>query len=824
MTALRARLRPDPAAPAIGQPLARVEDERFLTGSGEFVDDLTRPDLLHAVIVRSAHAAGRLRSIDTSAARAMPGVLAIHTWADIAPLAKTIPVRLAPLPGFERFLQAPLARDCVRYVGEPVAVVIADSRARAEDAAEQVRVDIDATPAVASIADAMRGDARVHPDEDGNIASRYVVSRGDAAAAFARAAYRRRETFRCHRQAASPLETRGLLAEPDPTGGRLRIWGATKVTFFNRRWLAGALDMPEHLIELLEVDVGGSFGVRGELYPEDFLVPFAALRLGRPVKWIEDRREHLVATNHSREIECELEIACSREGEVLGLRGRVLGDLGAYVRTNGGVVPAKAAQFLPGPYRIAHCEFEVLAVLSNRTPVGTYRGPGRYEANFFRERLLDLAAADLGIDPVELRRRNLIGPREMPWDCGVLCPYEPATQYDTGDYPMALERALAAVGAGPTLPAPRRDAQGRLRAAGVACFVESSGAGPSERARLRVLGDGRVEIGSGCSTMGQGHETVLAQIASDALDLPVDRFVVRHGSTTLVEHGYGTYHSRAVVVGGSAVHVAARRLAAGCIALVAQREGLEPSMVLCREGRLLHRDTGACLASFASLAALAAEGDARAAEAIEVEDGFEVRKRTYTYGTHLAEVAVDPETGTVEVLRHLAVEDIGRAVNPLLVHGQAIGAAVQGLSAAFLDELVYDEAAQLLTGTLADYPMATADCFPCVEAITLEEHRSELNPLGVKGAGEGGIVATAAAVANAVAAALAPLGVTITELPLSPQRLADALRAARPSRPPGAPSASDSSRPSGPSAPAGVSGAPGAPLPRPFEGSRPPSP
>jgi carbon-monoxide dehydrogenase large subunit len=780
----RAQARPDPTRPAIGQPLARVEDERFLTGAARFVDDWVLPDLLHAVVVRSPHASGRLRSLETSQARAMPGVVAVYAWADIAACARTIPVRLAPLPGFDRFLQAPLAQDCVRYVGEPVAMVVATSRALAEDAAERVEVDIDPGPVVASLADALAARASVHEAGTDNVASRYTVSRGDPASAFAAAAYRRRETFRCHRQTALPLETRGLVARHDPVAGRLQVWGASKVTFFNRRWLAAALDMPESSVELIELDVGGSFGVRGELYPEDFLVPFAARQLGRPVKWIEDRREHLIATNHSREIECELEIACTAQGEVLGLRGRVLGDLGAYVRTNGGVVPAKAAQFLPGPYRIPNCEFEVVALLTHRTPVGTYRGPGRYEANFFRERLLDLAARDLGIDPVELRRRNLIGPDEMPFDCGVLCPYEPATQYDTGDYPMALERALDAVGGGRALPAPGRDERGRLTAFGVACFVESSGAGPAENARLRVLPDGRIEVGTGCSTMGQGHETVLAQIASDAMGLPVDRFVVHHGSTTLVEHGYGTYHSRAVVVGGSAVDLAARKLVARCAALLAQRSGLEPSMVDCREGRFMHRTGGAVLGTFAQLGAEAAAGDAEAIAATQVEDRFEVRKRTYTYGTHVAEVAVDPETAEVEVLRHLAVEDIGRAVNPLLVHGQAIGAAVQGLSAAFLDELVYDAAGQLLTGTLADYRVATADGFPRVEAITLEEHRSPHNPLGVKGAGEGGIVATAAAVANAVATALAPLGVTLTELPLSPERLARALRAARASPPP----------------------------------------
>jgi aerobic carbon-monoxide dehydrogenase large subunit len=442
-----------PAPPAlIGQPLPRVEDARFLTGRGVFIDDFRRPGQLHAAVLRSPHAHARVRAIDARAARALPGVAAVFTWDDIAAGARAgegplpIPIRLGPLPGFEHFLQYALASDRVRYVGEPVALVVADSRQRAEDALELIDVDYATEPAITDMHAAEHGAVHLHPLRATNIAARYTVERGDVTEAFERAPYRREERFRCQRQTALPMETRGLLAEFDRRTQGLSIWGAAKVAFFNRRWLASALALPEAAIEMIELDVGGSFGVRGELYPEDFLVPFAAMALDRPVKWIEDRREHLTATNHSREIECTLEIACERDGRILGLRGRVLGDLGAYVRTNGGVVPAKAAQFLPGPYRIPHCRFEVLALLTNKTPVGTYRGPGRYEANFFRERLIDLAAADLGLDPAAMRRTNLITAGEMPFACGQLCPYEPATEFDGGDYPMAFERALEEIG------------------------------------------------------------------------------------------------------------------------------------------------------------------------------------------------------------------------------------------------------------------------------------------------------------------------------------------------------------------------------------------
>jgi len=772
--------------PQVGRALARTEDARFLTGSAMFVDDLKRPGQLHAVVVRSPHASARIVRIDAARARAMPGVVAVYTWADIAAIARPIPIRLAPLEGFERYLQYPLARDRVRHVGEPVALIVADDRYIAEDALDAVDVEYDTEAAVTDLQQAEAGTALVHPETGSNIAARYTVSRGDPAAGFARAPYRRKETFRCHRQAALPMETRGLLAEFDAGLRVLRIWGAAKVTFFNRRWLASVFSMDESAIELLELDVGGSFGVRGELYPEDFLVPFAALSLSRPVKWIEDRREHLLATNHSREIECTLEIACEADGRFIGLRGRVLGDLGAYVRTNGGVVPAKAAQFLPGPYRMPDCEFEVLALLSNKTPVGTYRGPGRYEANFFRERLIDLAASDLGLDPATIRRINLIGPAEMPFPNGQLCPYEPAIEFDTGDYPMAFERALAETGYPDLLRAGGVAPDGRLLGVGLACFVESSGAGPSETGRIRARADGGVDLFTACSASGQGHETVMAQIVADVLDLPVDAFTLHHGSTTLVDFGYGTYHSRAVVVGGSALHLAGEKMLAQARAWCAQRHAIEPSMIDYRAGRFLRRPDGAGGApvplqpgTLGEIAALADAGDAGAAAAIEASALFEVKKRTYTYGTHVAYVAVDPETAEVELLRFLAIEDIGRAVNPLLVHGQAIGAAVQGIGATFLDELVYDDTGQLVTGTLADYLVATATSFPNVEVITLEAHRSKLNPLGVKGAGEGGIVATAAALGNAVACALAGLGVKITELPLSPERLSRAMREAR---------------------------------------------
>jgi carbon-monoxide dehydrogenase large subunit len=747
----------------LGESIPRLEDARFLSGSACFVDDLQFPGMLHAVVVRSAQAHALIKGIGAEAVRKMPGVHAVFTFADIAKHDAVIPLRLGPLPGFERYLQRPLARERVRFVGEPVALVVAADRYVAEDAAEALEIEYQPLAPVVRAQAGMKDESLVHPEVGTNIGTHYTVAIGNVAEAFARAKHRRKASFHCHRHSAVPMETRGLVVVPQ--GNALELWGATKVNFQNRRALSQMLGVPVDKIAMIETDVGGSFGVRGEFYPEDFLIPFAARELGRPVKWIEDRREHLIAANHSREIDCELELALDAQGRLLGLRAKLVADMGAYVRTNGSVVPAKTAQFLPGPYRIANFECEVIGVMTNKTPVGTYRAPGRYEANFFRERLFDLACAEFGFDPAEFRRRNLIAPHEMPYGIGKLVPYEPPSEYDGGDYPALFDRALEEFGYRDLVEGAHAD--GRLHGVGMACFVESSGAGPAETARVVLKGAARFEVYVGSSSSGQGHETSMAQILAGELGVPLAGIRVFHGSTSFVPNGFGTYHSRAIVMGGSAILLAARKLAGQLVARAAAQHGLPAAQLELRDGNVYAKGASRALLDL----------DACAGE--EAMATFEQAKRTYTYGTHLAHVAVDPETARVEVLRYLSVEDIGRAVNPLIVHGQAIGAAVQGLGATFLDEFKYGDDGQLLTGTLADYLLPLATDFPSVEALTLENSPSKLNPLGVKGAGEGGIVAVGGAVANAVARALAPLGVEITDLPLSPDNLSAAIRKAR---------------------------------------------
>ncbi len=544
---------------------------------------------------------------------------------------------------------------------------------------------------------------------------------------------------------------------------KLTVFGATKVLFFNRRILAPMLGVAEDAIDMIEVDVGGGFGVRGEFYPEDFLIPFAARVVGRPVKWIEDRREHLVATNHSREVECELEIACQRDGTILGMRGHVRADMGAYIRTNGGVVPAKAAQFLPGPYRIRDVAVTVEAFVTSKTPVGTLRAPGRFEANFFRERLLDMVARDLALDPAEFRRKNLIREPELPFSTGKLVPYEPATDFDTGDYHATFERALTEIGW-----TEKRSLQGLLidgRYHGLAAvpFVESGGSG-KENASAAIEADGSVTVRAGSSVLGQGLETTLAQVAADVLRLPFERIRLLHGSTTYLREGFGTFASRSMVVGGSAVMDACNNLVAAVRVAATERFGFPNEEIAVADGFVTAGDKRASLADFAGLSA---------------DGSFSTTTRTYSYGAHACHVAVDPRTGHVALLDYVAIEDVGVAINPHIVHGQAIGALVQGLGGVFLDQIRYDEDAQMLNASLADYLVPLASDFCNVRAITLELRRSKTNPLGAKGAGEGGMVAVAATTANAVAAALAPLGVEVRELPLSPaQSLAARQRSA----------------------------------------------
>ena len=750
----------------VGSPVERREDLRFVRGRGQYVDDLGPDGLLHAVILRSSIAHGRIRSIDAAAAFKMEGVHAVITARDMPGGPPKIAMRLQPLPEFKPFEQSVIADTKVRYVGEPVAVVLAESVALGEDALERIVVDIEALPAVDSCETSAQGDRLLFPEQGANCAMTFTAECGDADAAFKAAAYTRREQFRTGRHYGLTMEPRGVMAEWDAATGRLTVSGAAKVPFFNRRILAKLMGLPEDAIAMVENDVGGGFGARGEFYPEDFLIPFAARHVGRPVKWIEDRCENLMAMNHARQANVDVEIACTRDGIILALRGHAHVDMGAYMRTNGAVAARNIAQFMAGPYRIPNIKLQSSLWMTNKTPVGTYRGPGRFETDFFRERLLDMVAKDLGIDRVELRRRNLIPASAMPYRLPTIRPCESSDEIDSGDYRVTLDRCLEEFGWADKAKLQGKLVDGRYHGLAVGCFIEGGAAGPKETARLEINPDGSVAVFVGSSAVGQGVETVFAQIAADALEIPMERISgVHHGSTAYVSDGYGAYHSRSVVMGGSALLDATKNLHNLICATASKRFGCAPSEIKISEDRII--GPGEISATFAEFAGLTAEGI------------FLNKKHTYTCGTHAAHVTVDARIGQVEIVDYVTVVDCGRIINPMTVRGQVIGSLVQGLGGALLEDLRYDDDGQLLTGSLADYLLPTASDFPKLRAIVTDMFPSPINPLGAKGAGEGGIISAGGIVANAVANALSAFGVEPRELPLTPHRIWEMVEAGR---------------------------------------------
>src|SRR5690348_7498852 len=668
---------------AIGARLPRAEDPRLLRGRGRFGDDFSAPGQLHARVVRSPAAHGEVRALDVAAARNAPGITAVVTAADL-PRKPVIPVRLA-IAGTDlsAFLQPVLARDTVRYVGEPLAVVVGEDPYACEDAAELVGIDVEVRPAVL--------DARQDPAV---VAAELTRGYGDPDAAFAGAARVVEIELAIGRHSGVPLEPRCLLAVPGREPGELAIFGMTKVPVWNRDLLADLLGVDETLIRVHAIDAGGGFGVRGEFYPEDFLIPWLALRLGRPVKWAEDRAEHLMAVNHSRQQYHRVAAAFDAGGRILALTDDIIQDNGAYCRTHGVAVPELTAAMLPGPYRVPAYRGRVRVVLTNKTPCGTYRAPGRFEGTAAREHLLDVAATQLGLDPVGLRQRNLLTPDEIPHERPV-STLGTDLILDTGDYPALLAAAISeadrlgyrTLAAEPAEPAELGGR--RRRGLGLAMFVEKSGLGPQETADVTVSRSGAVHVCSGGTSLGQGIETVLAQIAADALGADPRDVQVTAGDTAAQPFGAGSWASRSTVMGGSAVHQAALAVRRRAIELAARiLEAAEEDLDLA-EGTVSVRGDPAAVLTLADLARAAAPASRYLREGEEAglsaRRRFEVSHMTYPYGVHAAVVEVDTGTGRVRVLRYLVAYEVGRAINPMLVEGQLRGGVAQGIGGALLE-------------------------------------------------------------------------------------------------------------------------------------------
>ncbi|MGQ4810635.1 Caffeine dehydrogenase subunit alpha [Candidatus Entotheonellaceae bacterium PAL068K] len=765
-----------------GASVTRREDPRFLRGLGRYVDDIKLPGLLHATIVRSPHPYARLEAMRVDAARALPGVAGVFMFEDLATWMKPMPeAGAAPLALRERIgltsrvtPQYPMARDRVRYVGEPVAVVVAQNRATAEDAADLVEVQYEPLSAVVDTEAAAAPDApRLHPDLDSNVALQFTHAVGDAAAAIQAADVVVRERFRVHRYTGSPVECRGLVVDPHPVDNRLTVWDATQFPHFIQNALVQVLGWPAHRIRVAAPDVGGGFGVKASMYPEEILIPLVALQLGKPVKWIEDRREHFMASIHSREQVHEIEIAATHDGEIVAVHDRLLVDQGAY-NPWGIVQPYNTATHMPGLFRIPNLTVEARMVMTNKTPHAPYRGAGRPEAVFVMDRAIDRLARILGLDPADIRRRNFVRPEEMPYNTGQLYRDGQPLIYDSGNYPEALEKALAAIDydAFRAEQESLRD-RGRYRGVGISSYIEGTGVGPYEGATVYVDPSGGVVVATGACSQGQGHETTFAQLAADAIGVPVDQVTVINADTAAIPVGVGTFASRSAVVAGSAVNEAGKRVRAKLARAAGSLMEASPDDIDIEDGQAFVR--GAPW-SAVSLARVVQSALPTYASPSTVEADFEatvyrqVPTVTYASAVHVALIEVDIDTGMIKLLRYVVAHDCGRVINPMIVDGQICGGVVQGIGGGLFEALVYDEAGQFLSSSLMDYLLPTSVEVPHLELIHLD-YPSPRNPLGVKGVGEGGAISSPTAIANAVEDALQPFGVCVRETPLSPERV-----------------------------------------------------
>jgi aerobic carbon-monoxide dehydrogenase large subunit len=764
------------SARILGRSVRRLEDPPLVTGRGQFVSDISFPHQLYMRIVRSSYAHAELRSVDVTGALALSGVAAVWTGADLAKL-PPIDFRDPADEALRPYRQPLLARHRLRYVGEPVAVVFATDPYLAEDAADLVSVEVDELRPMLDAAAAPGSFVPGYSTEATVLRAGY----GDLDGAFVAAHAIVAVDLTIGRHSAVPLETRGALARYDPSRDVLELYGAAKVPHRNRDALARMLGRSAAGVVLKEGNTGGGFGVRGELYPEDFLVCLAALRLGRPIKWIEDRREHLMAANHSRQQRHHVRAAVDANGVILGLDDEFWLDQGAYIRTHGARVPEMTIAMLPGPYRIPAYRSVGHFRLTNKTPAATYRAPGRYEGTFVRERLMDAVADRLGLDRLTVRRRNLIAASEMPFS-RPLNALGTEVVYDSGDFPLLLDKALAQIGwEGLQRELQRRRGAGELVGAGIAVFVEKGGLGPMDGTRITVDTTGAVELVTGGSSVGQGFATAMAQICADTLGVDYRRVRVVFGQTDRIQFGIGAHASRASVMTGGATHVAALKVRAKALDMAAELLQAAPEELDVADGVVRRRDRpeGPSIALGDIARHLAPDSPLLGGRnpGLAAEGWFRADHMTYAYGVHIAVVRVDPETGQVTVERFLIAYDIGRAINPMMAKGQLAGGFAQGLGGALYEEFLYDERGEPLCTTLAEYALPGASDVPAVEILLTEDAPSPLNPLGIKSVGEGGITGVGAALAAAIDEAIGVPG-AVTELPATPRRVRMLLRAA----------------------------------------------
>ena len=777
--------------PYVGRSLLRREDRRLLTGQGQFIADLVLPRMLHAVLVRSPVAHARIRSVDLSRTSTAPGVVLALNGTDLLQLLPPVPEGQISMPSKwtsvvqHKFLnpqQPLLAHDKVRHVGEAMAIVVAESRDQAEDAAERVTWDLEEVPAVVDPEAALRPDSPiVHDRFQTNLIGTFSVGRGNVDAALAQALHRLQRRFYHHRYAAVPMECRGVVSAYDPRTDAATIWSSTQVVHWVRREAAALLGLPEARVRCIALDVGGGFGGKGHVYPEDLLITFLARKLGRPVRWIEGRSEHLMSATHSRDQLHDVEVGFDDDGHILALRDDYLVDCGAWNPIGSGVA-YNTAVHLTGPYKIENLAASGKIVVTNKVPNAPYRGAGRPEAAFAMERTIDLVARTLGLEPSEVRRRNMIRADEMPYRVGI--PYrdgEPIV-YDSGDYPGALQKALDAVGGVEAFRRHQGEARraGRYLGLGIGFYIEGTGVGPFESALVRIDPSGKVYVSCGAAPQGQGMETIFSQVVADVWQVAPEDVVLSFADTAAIAIGFGTMASRSTVTASAAIHHASARLRDKVFLIAAHLLECATADLELRDGGVGVVGVPGATVSLQKVAQAARPGwentRPQGVEAgLEETHYWQPPTVTWSYAVHVAIVEVDRETGRVGIDKYAVAHDCGVVVNPMLVEGQIMGGAAQGLGGVLCEAIVYDTNGQLLSGSLMDYALPTASDVPAMQ-IVHQHSPSPLNPLGVKGVGEGGAVAPPAAIANAVCDALAPFGVEVNSTPIKPEQLVRATR------------------------------------------------
>ncbi|MFQ5708198.1 MAG: molybdopterin cofactor-binding domain-containing protein [bacterium] len=772
-----------------GERIKRNEDPRLLTGNALFVDDVHLPDLLHAAFLRSDYAHGRIKSIDVTAARNCPGVVAIFTAEDLGAYYRPGPLLVPPPPienlTFNQRTQVPLAKDKVRHVGEPLAVVVAESRYQAEDALESIVVDVEPLQAVVDLETALEpGAPLVHEDLDANLAAHVVQGKGDYQAIRARADLLVKRRFYYDRGASAAIENRGIVAHWDEKSQQLTVWDTTQAPIPIRNGLAPMLGLSESQVQVIAPFIGGGFGPKIMMfYPEEMVIPWVALQVRRPVKWIEDRRENFFATTHERGQVHDAELALSRDGRILGVHDVFLHDTGAY-DPYGLTVPINSQCTLLGPYHVPNYYSEFKAVFTNKTTVTPYRGAGRQHGVFVMERLLDFAARELNLDRVEIRRMNYLSPDAFPHNHEIIYQDFAPLVYDSGNYEPALAKAIDMIGYDNfvKIEQPRLRKEGRHVGIGVVSYVEGTGIGPYEGARVTVEASGKVSVATGVGTQGQGHFTVFAQLVADQLGVDVRDVRVVTGDTRAFHWGTGTFASRGAVVAGNAIHAAAQSVRKKTLKLASEvLEAAEDDLEL-KGGKVFVKGVPQKFIKLGELAQLAnpLRGAVKPGTepGLEATDYFGPERGSTANGVHAMIVEVNLDTMMVQIKQYVVVHDCGKVINPMILEGQIQGGVAQGIGNAFYEQLVYDDSGQLLNASFMDYLLPTATDVPEIQSAHVET-LSPLNPLGVKGAGEAGAIPVGPLFAQAVEDALSDLGLEICEIPLSPNRLFELVQEAR---------------------------------------------